>query len=339
MGSFNGSGTFVRSYSWQTDRDNGIKIRADRMDTEDNGFASGLTNCVTRDGQSPATANLPMANFRHTGVSNAAARTDYAAAGQIQDGGLNFAVTSGTDTYTASLVPAITAYADGADYRIRFANANTITNPTLNINGVGAKTIVARGGLALVAGVIRAGDETVLRYVSASNAFVLMGTGQAGPTLLAKGSASAVSLLEFKSLISSAYVDYVVKVRHYQNGSGMNQPLQFLVSINNGTTYAATAYTTAIVYHDGSFALSSAFIPLSPTGMSNPADVNGVIDIQILSPATSTGVKMIVDALYSDLPTHGYGRLIGWYGSAINAVAIKSSVGTFTCDWEFWGSP
>lgn len=40
---FSGTGTFSRLFSWQEDRDAGIKIRADRMDQEDDGFADGLT--------------------------------------------------------------------------------------------------------------------------------------------------------------------------------------------------------------------------------------------------------------------------------------------------------
>lgn len=68
MGTFNGSGTFVRSFSWQQDATNGIPITASRMDTEDSGFASGLSNCITRDGQSPPTSNIPMGNFLITGL-------------------------------------------------------------------------------------------------------------------------------------------------------------------------------------------------------------------------------------------------------------------------------
>lgn len=48
---FNGSGTFIRVYNWVTDKINGVNITASRVDTEDDGFAAGLTNCVTRDGQ------------------------------------------------------------------------------------------------------------------------------------------------------------------------------------------------------------------------------------------------------------------------------------------------
>lgn len=58
---FNGSnGTFNRLYSWTADAAANIKILASRMDAEMNGFAAGLSNCVTRDGQSPPSADLPM---------------------------------------------------------------------------------------------------------------------------------------------------------------------------------------------------------------------------------------------------------------------------------------
>lgn len=80
---FNGSGVYVRLYSWQTDANSGIKILASRMDAETDGIATGLTTCVTRDGQSPATANLPMGGFRHTGCQDGVALTDYATLGQV----------------------------------------------------------------------------------------------------------------------------------------------------------------------------------------------------------------------------------------------------------------
>lgn len=43
----------------------------------------GLTNAVTRNGQSPATANLPMGGFKHTGCANATANDQYATYGQL----------------------------------------------------------------------------------------------------------------------------------------------------------------------------------------------------------------------------------------------------------------
>ena len=43
---FNAFGVFQRLFRWQTDRDNGIEIRADRMDAEMDGIADGLTEIV-----------------------------------------------------------------------------------------------------------------------------------------------------------------------------------------------------------------------------------------------------------------------------------------------------
>jgi len=55
------SGTFSRIYDWTDDRDNGIKIRADRMDTEFDGIATGLSTALLKDGTQTATAKIPFA--------------------------------------------------------------------------------------------------------------------------------------------------------------------------------------------------------------------------------------------------------------------------------------
>lgn len=80
---FNGSGTFVRLYSWVTDALNALFIDATRMDAEMNGMATALSDCVTRDGQSPATANIPLGGFKITGLANGTLATDAAAYGQL----------------------------------------------------------------------------------------------------------------------------------------------------------------------------------------------------------------------------------------------------------------
>jgi len=70
---FNGSGTFVRLYNWVTDRNNSVKIRADRMDADMDGFATGLSNAICRDGQSTVTANIPFNGYLPTGLGTASA--------------------------------------------------------------------------------------------------------------------------------------------------------------------------------------------------------------------------------------------------------------------------
>src|SRR5262245_7684695 len=58
---FNGSGTFVRLFSWAADLATGIKIRSDRMDAEMDGFATGLSTCIARNGESTTTQRIPFA--------------------------------------------------------------------------------------------------------------------------------------------------------------------------------------------------------------------------------------------------------------------------------------
>ena len=55
------SGTFSRLYDWTTDRDAGVKIRADRMDEEFDGIATGLTTAILKDGTQTTTAVVPFA--------------------------------------------------------------------------------------------------------------------------------------------------------------------------------------------------------------------------------------------------------------------------------------
>jgi hypothetical protein len=84
---WNGSGVFSRVYSWEADAAAAIDIMADRMDTDTNDIAQGLMHCLTVNGETVPTANLPMANYRHTGASAGVALTDYVTVGQLQSGG------------------------------------------------------------------------------------------------------------------------------------------------------------------------------------------------------------------------------------------------------------
>lgn len=73
------------------------------------------------------------------------------------------ATASGTDTYTASIIPAITSYITGQRFFITFTNANTGA-ATLNLNALGAKAIKKSGTTALSSGDIAAGQTLCLVY-------------------------------------------------------------------------------------------------------------------------------------------------------------------------------
>lgn len=158
---FNGLGTFNRLYNWVTDKANSIKIRADRMDAEMDGMATGLSTCITKDGQTTITANLPMAGFRHTGVGNASARNHYAAAGQIQDQSLIWCGTSGgtANAQTITPSPVITAYAAGQKFSFLPVATNTSGTVTIANSGLAARNVKKGIGGAKV--VLAVGDIVI----------------------------------------------------------------------------------------------------------------------------------------------------------------------------------
>jgi len=71
---------------WSGDASLGIGIEAGRHDTQDDDFASGIDNCIAKDGQNSATANLPMGGFKHTGAADASSNDEYTTQGQLRDG-------------------------------------------------------------------------------------------------------------------------------------------------------------------------------------------------------------------------------------------------------------
>jgi lysozyme family protein/microcystin-dependent protein len=175
--SWNGGGNFNRLYSWVADKAAGLNISSVRMDADTNDIAAnGFGNCLTPDGQGQPTANLPMANFRHTGVGNGVARNDYAALGQIQDNVVNWAVAVGTpDVVTATLAPPITALTDGQLVYLRASGANTTVAPTFAPNGLAAHLITRAGGSALSVGDIPGAlAEIILRYNAANSHWELL---------------------------------------------------------------------------------------------------------------------------------------------------------------------
>jgi hypothetical protein len=77
---------------------------------------TGLGQTVTRNGQSPATANLPMGGFKHTGVGDATASGQYIAWGQDATLGALLAssvtLVSGGAVEGGTFTPTITAIAN-----------------------------------------------------------------------------------------------------------------------------------------------------------------------------------------------------------------------------------
>jgi len=178
---WNGSGGFLRLFSWVADKAAGIDINATRMDSDtDDITTNGFGNCITRDGQGQPTANLPMNNFRHTGAANGVARTDYAALNQAQDGLVGWTIAGGTaDAITATYTPSVLALVDGMLRSFRATAANATTTPTFAADSLPAVTITRSGGAAVQIGDIPGNlAECLLRYNLANTRWELLNPAQ-----------------------------------------------------------------------------------------------------------------------------------------------------------------
>ena len=146
----NGSGTY--SLPAGNPVTTGTTISSTWANNTLNDLGSAMTASLAYDGQTVPVANLPMGGYVHTGVGNATARTNYAAAGQVQDSSLTYLTSvSGTNTVTALAPISMTAYAAGQTFRFIVATTNT-GSTTLNINSIVAKSITKNGTTTLGAG-------------------------------------------------------------------------------------------------------------------------------------------------------------------------------------------
>lgn len=130
----------------------GTTIVSDDVDQNFSDVATALTGSIAKNGETTPTANLPMGTYKHTNVAAAAARTDYARAGETQATlAYTWCTVGGTAdviTLTTSFGPA--AYAAGQTVRFA-AGANNTGAVTVNWNSLGAKDLKTLANAALAA--------------------------------------------------------------------------------------------------------------------------------------------------------------------------------------------
>lgn len=86
--------------------------------------------------------------------------------------------TGTADAIVVSCSPIPVTLTDGITFLFRAIGKNTITNPTLNADGTGAKTIVQKGGQALEPGTIPGANAVIiLQYDLANDRFELVNNG------------------------------------------------------------------------------------------------------------------------------------------------------------------
>ena len=196
--SFNGSGTFVINTAGQPVV-SGTVISSTAFNALTADLATGLSTCLTKDGQTTPTANIPMGSNKITGLAVGTDATDAATLGQVQSTTVKLiASISGTNTITGSLTPSLAAYATGQMFYFVAAGDNTGA-VTLNINSLGAKNITKNGTTALVAGEIKSGQTVAViydgtRFQIVNPVFIgLTGTTSATATLLGVNAGDSIT--------------------------------------------------------------------------------------------------------------------------------------------------
>ena len=146
-------GVFTGTSIWQSNRDAGTKIVADRHDTHDQDIATGLNQAINKDGSNAFTGAANLGSQKITSLADGTAHTEGVNAGQIQDGGLIFQATDrgSANTYAIALTPAVTAYVAGQVFHFKAANASSGAS-TLNVNALGAKNIKKKNDQDIAAG-------------------------------------------------------------------------------------------------------------------------------------------------------------------------------------------
>jgi hypothetical protein len=102
---FNGSGVFSRVMNWASDASNSIPMTPSRFDQDANDMATGLSQCLTRNGQSVPTANLPMGGFQLTGLAAGVNPTDAVNVAQLTS--FNVLIGDGVTDKSALLTAAV----------------------------------------------------------------------------------------------------------------------------------------------------------------------------------------------------------------------------------------
>jgi hypothetical protein len=259
---FNGSGTFTRLYSWVTDAGNSLKIRSDRMDADSNDIASGLSNCITKDGQQTITANIPFNNKKITGLGAGTAGTDAAQLSQVQAQTTGYSAAAGTNTITFTMTPTLTALTDGMVIRFKAAATNTGA-VTVNPDSLGALSVTLSDGTALAGGEIFSGGEYQIQYKASSTVWHLLDPTPADGSFIVRNSTDTTKKL---ALLLSSITTATTRTVTAPDASGVmvldtnTQTLSAKTltspTINGGTLSSAVTGATAAT-HDNSTAVAT----------------------------------------------------------------------------------
>lgn len=188
----NGSGTYSLP---QAAFIAGTTISSTAVNSNFSDMATALNNRMTRNGESAPSGNVPMGTFKHTGVGSATARTEYASAGQVADGGL---VWGGTSTGSANVqaispTPGVPAYVTGQRFVFQVGFTNT-AGWTLAVSGLAAVAVLGAVVVGQIVQVTYDGTAFRLQGVAAVANAIINGGFRVNQRAYASGVATAAGV-------------------------------------------------------------------------------------------------------------------------------------------------
>jgi hypothetical protein len=321
-----------------------------------NDIANELTNSIPRDGTAPPTANIPMGNFKLTGIGAATLGTDVPQYQQLQTGGANYlTAVAGTNTITASLTsPALAAYAAGNTFRFVAAGANTGA-VTLNINGLGAKTI-QKNGQALITGDILSGtahevvyDGTNFQLIEGVQANSLQ--NQSYTSFTTGGTSTAYTLTPTPALTALAagqrfnvtfnatagatptlaISGLTAKSLKYYDATGTKQSVtstNVVANLNSDVIYDGTDYVVVNVLGGGSsISQGNSSVTVTDAGTGNvTTTLDGTVR-EVLTLAAKTSTIDGGSTLYPEFKCRAW---VNWNGTGVVAIRGSGNVTSVT---------
>lgn len=239
--SFNGSGTFVINSSGQPVVANTV-ISSTVFNALTADLATGLSTCITKDGQTTPTANIPMGTFKFTNLGVGSAATDSATLGQVQASTTKLVTVTGSDTIAGTMTPALTAYASGQMFYFIAAGANTGA-VTLNIDGLGARNVTRDGSTALAANDILSGEVALVVYDGTR--FQLLNPANAGSMTVSNLTVTGTTTLSSLTASTALALDASKNVVSVTNSGTGNNVLATSPTLVTPTLGAASATSVA----------------------------------------------------------------------------------------------
>jgi len=176
----------------------------------------------------------------------------------IQSGGLNKATDTGTaNNLSIVLSPAPDAYRDGMAVWVQPANNNT-GPAVINVNGLGNKNIIRRGGAVLVSGDLPASYKSLLVYNGSNGNFELYGVG------FGAGGGPPVLIANSNLYVNTATGDDALYDGTSATVSGPHGPFKTIArAVNETFKYGPSVYTMTINVAAGTYA-ENVLIPDPP---------------------------------------------------------------------------